>query len=348
MTAVPPAPPRHLLDVAGLDVTFPSPSGPVRAVRGVGLTLDPGRCLALVGESGSGKSVTARTLVGLAGPRARIGAERLAFDGADLRTLSEKRWRRLRGRDIGLVLQDALVSLDPLRTVGGEVGEALREHGTVPRSGVGERVESLLEAVGIPDPARRARQHSHELSGGLRQRALIASALAAGPRVVVADEPTTALDVTVQAQILDLLEGLKREGTAVLLISHDLAVVARLADRVAVMYAGRVVEHGPAAAVLTEPRHPYTQALIAAVPRLDGARTAARSRAAAFPAAGPDGCPYAARCTKADDECRTAFPAEGRAVDSAPGHVVHCLHPGPAARAAEVLGPAPTPGPGLR
>ncbi|MFE5331439.1 dipeptide ABC transporter ATP-binding protein [Embleya sp. NPDC056575] len=275
-----------LLVVDGLDVAFP---GREPVVRDVSFTLDRGECLAVVGESGSGKSVTARTLVGLTGGGARVTARRLAFDGTDLTALSEKRWRALRGRRIGLVLQDALVSLDPLRTVGAEVAEALRTHAVVPRGQFGARVLELLTDVGIPDPARRARQYPHQLSGGLRQRALIASALAAGPELLLADEPTTALDVTVQAQVLTLLGRLRDEGTSVLMISHDLAAVARLADRVAVMYAGRVVEHGPTEQVLAEPEHSYTRALLAAVPtgRAKGTRLSAPvgpTRAATPPA----------------------------------------------------------------
>ncbi|MFI6581771.1 dipeptide ABC transporter ATP-binding protein [Embleya sp. NPDC050493] len=284
------APTEPLLVVDGLDVAFP---GREPVVRDVSFTLARGECLAVVGESGSGKSVTARTLVGLTGGGARVSARRLAFAGTDLSTLSESRWRALRGRRIGLVLQDALVSLDPLRTVGAEVAEALRTHAVVPRARVGDRVLELLDDVGIPDPARRARQYPHQLSGGLRQRALIASALAGGPELLLADEPTTALDVTVQAQVLTLLGRLKERGTAVLLISHDLAAVARLADRIAVMHAGRIVEQGPAERVLTEPEHTYTRALLAAVPSADakGTRLSAPvgSTRVAVPAAPPVG-----------------------------------------------------------
>ncbi|WP_246268259.1 dipeptide ABC transporter ATP-binding protein [Nonomuraea typhae] len=251
-----------MIEVEGLDVRF----GAVHAVRQVSFAVAPGECLAIVGESGSGKSVTARALVGLAGPRARVTARRLAFEGEDLTGLGERGWRAVRGRRIGLVLQDALTSLDPLRTVGAEIAETLRTHRVVPRADVAARVRGLLEDVGVPEPDRRARQHPHELSGGLRQRALIASVLAAAPRLLVADEPTTALDVTVQAQILDLLGALKENGAGLVLISHDLAVVARLADRVAVMREGTIVEQGATARILAEPGHAYTKALIAAVP----------------------------------------------------------------------------------
>ncbi|MFE7529619.1 dipeptide ABC transporter ATP-binding protein [Kitasatospora sp. NPDC057542] len=255
-----------LIELEGLNVEFGHGRRRTTAVAGVSLSLSAGECLALVGESGSGKSVTARTLVGLTAPGAAVRAERFLVEGRDAAAFSEREWRRVRGRTVGLVLQDALSALDPLRRVGAEVGEPLLAHRVLPKAEVPARVEELLRDVGVPEPAERARQYPHQLSGGLRQRALIASALAAGPRVLVADEPTTALDVTVQAQVLDLLGELKAEGTALLLISHDLAVVARLADRIAVMKDGRIVESGPAERVLGAPEHPYTRMLLAAAP----------------------------------------------------------------------------------
>ncbi|MFC8447852.1 dipeptide ABC transporter ATP-binding protein [Kitasatospora sp. NPDC057223] len=277
-----------LVELVHLSVGFGRGRTRTTAVRDVSLSLAPGECLALVGESGSGKSVTARALVGLTAPGATVRAERLRIDGEDASGHGERQWRRIRGRLIGLVLQDALSALDPLRRVGAEVGEPLRAHRLAPKSEIPSRVEALLSDVGIPEPASRARQYPHELSGGLRQRALIASALAAGPRVLIADEPTTALDVTVQAQVLDLLGELKRTGTALLLISHDLAVVARLADRIAVMRDGRIVESGPAQQVLTAPAHPYTAMLLDAAPGLppDGARPGPASATADTGAAG--------------------------------------------------------------
>ncbi|MFE2045596.1 dipeptide ABC transporter ATP-binding protein [Streptomyces sp. NPDC059477] len=313
-----------LLSVEGLDVSF-GRGEPVRAVRDVSFTLRRGECLAVVGESGSGKSVTARTLLGLTGARARVAARRLVFDGVDLTALSEREWRGIRGRRIGLVLQDALVSLDPLRTVGAEIRETLATHRLARGAEARERTLALLSDAGIPDPARRAAERPHQLSGGLRQRALIASALSGAPELLVADEPTTALDVTVQAQILDLLGRLVGDGTAVLLISHDLAVVARLADRVAVMYGGLLVEQGPAQDVLKDPRHPYTRALLAAVPTF-----ASKGGPLSVPAppgqaaAGPDGCPYAARCPSSDDRCRTRLPA---ATADTGGHLTLCWYP---------------------
>ncbi len=232
-------------------------------VRGLSLSVSPGECVALVGESGAGKSLTARALLGLAPQGAVVTADALRIDGTDVRGTTERSWRRLRGDTVALVAQDALVALDPLQRVGTEVAEPLRLHGRG-GAGVRDRVHELLRRVWMPEPERRARQFPHQLSGGLRQRALIASALAADPAALIADEPTTALDATVQARILALLRDIADEGTAVLFISHDFAAVRRIADRVLVMRAGEVVEQGPVDTVLGDPQHPYTRQLIAA------------------------------------------------------------------------------------
>ncbi|MEV4378578.1 ABC transporter ATP-binding protein [Streptosporangium sp. NPDC049644] len=253
-----------LIDIEDLRVGFPGAG--VEAVRGVSLSIEAGECVAIVGESGSGKSVTARTLVGLTGPGASVTASRFTVDGRDALGFGARDWRRLRGRFAGLVLQDALTSLDPLRTVGDEIAEVLATHDVVPRAARRKRVIELLDAVGVPEPEVRARQYAHQLSGGLRQRALIASAIAADPPLIIADEPTTALDVTVQAQILRLLAARKATGTALLMISHDLAVVSAIADRVLVMKDGVIVEEGKTGRVLALPRHDYTRLLLAAVP----------------------------------------------------------------------------------
>ncbi|MEP7453627.1 ABC transporter ATP-binding protein [Phyllobacterium sp. SB3] len=256
-----------VLHVEGLNVSF----GLVEAVRNVSLDVFPGEVLALVGESGSGKSVTARTLVGLPGKGAYVEAGAISLHDhtgslLDLRSQNSGGWRRIRGRHIGLVLQDALSSLDPLRKIGLEVAEPITTHGLFPRTQIADRVNTLLTSVGIPDPQHRAAQYPHELSGGLRQRALIASALAGEPKLLIADEPTTALDVTLQRQVLAVFADLARAGHAILLITHDLAVVAQIADRIAVMRSGEIVETGYTRNILLNPCHPYTRSLLAAIP----------------------------------------------------------------------------------
>ncbi|MDY4375225.1 ABC transporter ATP-binding protein [Pectobacterium carotovorum] len=260
-----------LLRVENLSVTFPSPFGPIRSVKNLSFQVNAGEILALVGESGSGKSVTARTLVGLSGEGVDVQANAIELtrhDGSlcDLRYLTDRDWRAIRGREIGFVLQDALVSLDPLRKIGQEVAEPILTHRLLPREQIPTRVAELLTKAGIPDPENRAAQYPHELSGGLRQRALIASALAAGPQLLIADEPTTALDATVQKQVLKVFTALAQAGHGVLLITHDLAVVADVADRVIVMQHGALVEGGEARQLLSAPTHPYTRKLLAAIP----------------------------------------------------------------------------------
>ncbi|MCW5721032.1 MAG: ABC transporter ATP-binding protein [Devosia sp.] len=257
-----------LLDVKNLSIRFAGRSAAedVHAVRGLSFAVEAGQCVAIVGESGSGKSATARALVGLAGPNALVEADHLLLGATNLLAFGPRDWRAVRGRQIGFVLQDALVSLDPLRTIGAEVGETLREHRLVPRTGIKPRVLELLASVGIPDPAQRHDQYAHQLSGGLRQRALIASAISGEPGIIIADEPTTALDVIVQAQILRLLSELKADGRGLILISHDLAVVSRLADHIIVLRHGEVVEDGTPEAVFQRPQADYTKALLAAIP----------------------------------------------------------------------------------
>ena len=256
-----------IVEVQGLSIGFADANGGKPIVADFDLTIRPGECVALVGESGSGKSITARSLLNLAGEDARTAAHRFEIKGRDARDFTEADWRKLRGTVTGLVMQDALVSLDPLRTIGQEVSEVISSHRILTDPGsIRDRALETLGRVGIPNPADRALQYAHQLSGGLRQRALIASAIAADPDLIIADEPTTSLDVTVQAQVLQVLAERIREGAGLLLISHDLAVVAGIADRVIVMRDGRVVDSGPTRDVLTHPRHPYTRQLIAAVP----------------------------------------------------------------------------------
>ncbi|MEV4900911.1 ABC transporter ATP-binding protein [Citricoccus sp. NPDC055426] len=301
-TAEPPAGPPSLARLEHLNVWFADAHGRRRqVVHDVSLAIRPGECVAVIGESGSGKSVTARTLIGLTGPNSYVEATTATVFGREVGTLGDREWSRIRGTQIGFILQDALVSLDPLRPVGAEIAESLRAHGVRDRAERAARVERLLAEVGVPEPRLVAGQRPDQLSGGLRQRALIASAIANHPPLVVADEPTTALDVTVQAQVLDLLAQRKAAGTALLLISHDFSVVGRLADRVLVMQGGAIVESGAAAEVLEDPQHPYTRQLLDAVPSghtrgefltEDGrARAAARASGAAVVSGEPGATP---------------------------------------------------------
>jgi peptide/nickel transport system ATP-binding protein len=257
-----------LVEVEALRIAFRGDRGPVEAVRGVSFAVGRER-LGIVGESGSGKSLTARALLGLTPPGARVSAQRLAFDGVDLRDADEATWRGLRGRRIGMVLQDPKFALNPVMRVGEQIGEALRAHGRVSARAARERVLDMLEAVRIRDPERVYRAYPHELSGGMGQRAMIAMMLIADPDLLIADEPTSALDVTVQQQVLSILDDLvARRGMALIFISHDLPLVASFCDRVLVMRRGEIVE-SCAANALDEARHPYTRSLLAAVPRLD-------------------------------------------------------------------------------
>jgi peptide/nickel transport system ATP-binding protein len=276
--------PDDLLRVENLRVGFGEKRSVMEVVHGVSFSLAPGECLAIVGESGSGKSVSARTLVGLTGGKSHVSADRLEFDGQDLLSFNDRKWRNLRGRDVGFILQDALVSLDQLRPVGKEIDEALKLHDFGSKREREERVLELMELVGIPEPAVRAKQRPYELSGGLRQRALIASAIAMDPKLIIADEPTTALDMTVQAQVLEQLQAAKERGKSLILISHDLAVVSTLADTVAVMFNGELLEYAPAAQLFAAPEHSYTQRLIEAIPSAEsrGARLSPVERTASL------------------------------------------------------------------
>lgn len=302
-----------LLTVEDLRVEFTTRRGTVRAVRGLSYELAAGETLGIVGESGSGKSVAALAVLGLLPPRtARITSGSVRFRGQELVGLPEKRLRALRGTGMALIFQDPLSSLNPVLTIGRQITEQLQAHGKASGKAAARRAVELLDRVGIPDPDRRVKQYPHELSGGMRQRAMIAMALSCEPTLLIADEPTTALDVTIQAQILELLAELRASlGMAVLLITHDLGVVAGFADRVAVMYAGRVVEHGATAGLLAQPAHPYTAGLLASIPRLDRPRQAALTPIAGAP---PDlgaelvGCPFRPRCPRALDTCTTIDP----------------------------------------
>ncbi|MNQ17995.1 Oligopeptide transport ATP-binding protein OppD [compost metagenome] len=274
-----------LLTVRNLSVNFDTAQGVVAAVRGVDLTVRRGEVVCLVGESGSGKSVTGFSLMGLVDPPGRVAADELRFDGHDLLRASDTDMDALRGKDIAMVFQEPMTALNPGRSVADQIAEVLRIHEAgISRKQAWDRAVALMDRVGIRDPAQRANAYPHELSGGMRQRIMIAIACALTPKLIIADEPTTALDVTVQAQVLQLLFSMQAEtGAAVLFITHDLGVVAEIADQVVVMQAGRVVEKGDVARIFHQPRHPYTQALLAAVPNVDAPRDRARRLAPARP-----------------------------------------------------------------
>jgi dipeptide transport system ATP-binding protein len=296
-----------LLDVRGLSVVFGTRSGPHTVVDGIDIVVERDEVLAIVGESGSGKSVAMLAIMGLLPWNATVSAERMQFDGRDLRSLTAGQRRELVGRDIAMVFQEPMSSLNPCFTVGYQIGEALAAHLPLDRRARRARVVELLVQVGIPDAAHRTRAFPHQLSGGMCQRVMIAMALACRPRLLIADEPTTALDVTIQAQILDLLLALKRDtGMALVLVTHDLGVVAETADRVLVQYAGAQVESAPAAALFADPHHPYTAALLAALPeRATGKRLLAIPGLVPGPADRPPGCLYAPRCAFARPRCQT-------------------------------------------
>ena len=292
------------LEVDRLITAFPIEGRWVAAVNGVSFALEAGETLALVGESGCGKSLTALSILRLVDPPGRIVSGTVRLEGRDLLALDERAMRGVRGKDVGLVLQEPMTALNPVFTVGSQIAEALEVHGIARGREARTRAIELLEAVRVPEPERRVDAYPHQLSGGLRQRALIAAALACRPKLLIADEPTTALDVTIQAQILDLLRDLKTQfKLALLLITHDLGVVAQQADRVAVMYAGRIVEEAPVRALFRDPRHPYTRGLLASLPGRHGERL--RAIEGTVPRLGhiPSGCPFAPRCPDRFEPC---------------------------------------------
>jgi oligopeptide/dipeptide ABC transporter ATP-binding protein len=327
VTAAVPAGP--LVAVRDLSVIFPVEGGAVRAVDGIGYDIAPRRTLGVVGESGSGKSVAALALLRLIAPPGRIAAGSIRLGELDLLALDEEEMRRVRGARLAMIFQEPMTALNPVFTVGEQIAEVLRLHrGLGERAALDEAV-GMLERVGIPAPAARARDYPHQLSGGMRQRAMIAIALAGRPELLIADEPTTALDVTIQAQILDLMLDLQDGfGMAVLFISHNLAVVSEVADDIMVMYAGRIVERAPAGALIAQPLHPYTRGLIAAVPRLAARDGGAPGALHAIPGAVPNplalppGCRFSDRCPLADQGCRAAEPA---LVDVGGGRQVACF-----------------------
>jgi peptide/nickel transport system ATP-binding protein len=300
-----------LLEVEELTVRFPN----AEPVRGLGFSVDAGETLAIVGESGSGKSLTALALMQLLPRSARIASGAIRFNGRDLLKLSERDMRKVRGRDIGMIFQEPMTSLNPVLTIGAQIREVLRLHEGLSVRAAHVRAVELLDLVRIPDPARRAKDFPHQLSGGMRQRVTIAMAVACSPKLLIADEPTTALDVTIQAQVLDLIDTLRRQlSMAVILITHDLGVVGQWADKVVVMYAGRKVEEALPEPLFAAPLHPYTRGLLAASPRISAGQNYRTGRLTEIPgsitsAAGEKGCPFRPRCPMARAACGLGVPA---------------------------------------
>ena len=304
---------EYLLEVKNLRTCFELFRGTVKAVDGVDFTLKAGEILGIVGESGGGKSVTGFSLLGLIDPPGRIAGGEVLFRGEDLLKKSEEEMRRIRGKEISMIFQDPMTSLNPLQTIGRQIDEMLALHTDLSSAGRRDRILELLNEVGIPTPEDRLDCYPHQFSGGMRQRVVIAIALAANPKLIIADEPTTALDVTVQAQILKLMENLvKKFGSALILVTHDLAVVSEMTHRVVVMYCGKIVEEAPTAELIRAPHHPYARGLLGSIPRMTGVRT---RRLPQIPGMAPHlfdlpkGCSFAPRCTRATERCREEAPA---------------------------------------
>ena len=324
-----------LLEVDRLQTHFASPEGNVRAVEGLSFSVEAGETVAIVGESGCGKSVTSLSILRLVPQPPGRTAGAIRFDGRDLLALPEREMRRLRGNEIGMIFQEPMTALNPVLTVGRQIGESLRLHRGLSAKAAEDRAVAMLELVGISAPGRRVREYPHQLSGGMRQRVMIAMALACDPKLLIADEPTTALDVTVQAQILDLMRDLKRRlGSAIVLITHDLGVVAEMAERVVVMYAGRKVEEAPVRDLFARPLHPYTRGLLGAVPRLGSSlEEGAPGRLAEIPGQVPSlrkpivGCAFAGRCPIVTELCHRIAPA---CVEKRAGHAAACHFAGQA------------------
>ncbi len=318
-----------ILDIQDLKVHFKTDDGWLHAVDGVNLAIDAGETVCVVGESGCGKSVTAKTVMKLIDmPPGKIVAGRILWQGQDLVPLSAEAMQKIRAKEIAIIFQEPMTSLNPVYTVGEQIAESLRLHEGLSKKAALDRAVEMLAKVRIPTPEKRVHDYPHQFSGGMRQRVMIAIALACNPKLLIADEPTTALDVTIQAQILDLIAELKAEfGTAVMLITHAMGVVAEVAQRVVVMYAGQVVEEAPVEALFATPRHPYTRGLIRSIPRID---TAAREkqRLEAIPGTVPKliepaaGCRFAARCRHAKTECSAGTP---ELIEISPGHKVACI-----------------------
>ena len=321
---------EHLLDVKNLRTIFSTTGGIVQAVRGIDIHVDPGEFLGIIGESGCGKSVTMLSVMKLLDDNAAVKADEMVFDGTDLTKKTNKQMQKIRGKDIGMIFQDPMTSLNPLYTVGDQLMEPLKKHMKLSKEAAKERALEMLRLVGINEPEKRLSQYPHELSGGMRQRIVIAIAMCCNPKLLIADEPTTALDVTIQAQIMELMDDLKKQfDTAIILITHDLGVIAGSCTRVMVMYGGKIMEEGVTRDIFYHPAHPYTIGLLASVPN---DASGIKERLVPIPGSPPDlmdppiGCPFAARCPKAMRICNIAPPTLEEVGE---GHTCACwlLHP---------------------
>ena len=320
---------ERLLDVRDLKTYFDTDEGTVKAVDGVSFHINRGETLAVVGESGSGKSVTSLSIMRLiAQPPGRFAGGEILFDGSDLLKMTERQMRKIRGNDVSMIFQEPMTSLNPVYTVGDQIGEAIVLHQGKTKRQAMKMAAEMLDLVGIPEPGKRVKNYPHQMSGGMRQRVMIAMALSCGPQLLIADEPTTALDVTIQAQILDLMRKLQREiGMSILFITHDLGVVAEIADRVVVMYAGRAVEEGSVGAIFAKPQMPYTLGLLNSIPRVDKAAEH-QDRLEAIPGNVPNplylppGCSFHPRCRFVVEDCKEAVPP---LEDTGGGHMVRCI-----------------------
>ena len=327
---------QHLLEVDDLKMYFHTEDGVVRAVDGVSYTLDRGETLGVVGESGSGKSVTAMTIMGLISmPPGKIEGGDVRYRGRSILEMTEEEMQHIRGNDIAMIFQDPMTSLNPVYKIGKQVGEGLRLHRGYSKQEALKRATELLDLVGIPEPEKRVNEYPHQFSGGMRQRVMIAMALACDPDILIADEPTTALDVTIQAQIIELMQEMQeKNGNAIIMITHDLGVIYEMADDVAVMYCGEVVELAPVAAIFQKGgySHPYTEGLLESIPRLDtlpGTQLEAIPGAVPHPLNLPPGCKFAPRCKYATDRCREREP---ELAEIEPGHRIRCYYPSKEAR----------------